>query len=344
MLNELINELRRQIEKESKYIVDFRLKKNLLGLFVLKYYCDIKELSYEELIKQNQVNDISFPIDTFEYKMFTFDNTRLLALIQYENLQDLIKEYLSNSDIGINIIDKDIKKICISSNLDKSLYDSTGNTTYVIDKLDISRYDIESFKFFDKVLEINNKYVKYEELMFDEYNYVYLYDNIPRYRFIKNSDNDVYDVIRKIIYKNDKLRIILHTDYKKIANLKESRFIIKYMSKVLLLEDGNAFVYYEKKEDDKVSIINYDKNKIKSLSRLLEIMENNRKLKDILVKTTVADIEKNYYRIGFRLYQKGIEESIRNINEIADENTNLINKLSDINKSIEQEINKLINR
>ena len=39
-----------------------------------------------------------------------------------------------------------------------------------------------------------------------------------------------------------------------------------------------------------------------------------------------------------------MEESIRNINEIVDENTRLIDKLSRINSEIEQEINKLINR
>jgi len=119
---------------------------------------------------------------------------------------------------------------------------------------------------------------------------------------------------------------------------------MKYMSKVLLFDEANTFVYYENKKDDKVSIINYNKDKINSLEKLNKIIEINRKQKDILVKTTIEDIKNNCYRIGFRLYQEASVDSTRNINEIVDENTRLIDRLARLNNEIEQEINKLINR
>jgi len=44
------------------------------------------------------------------------------------------------------------------------------------------------------------------------------------------------------------------------------------------------------------------------------------------------------------LYQNEKIDDVKNINEIVDENTKLIEKLSRINQDIEQEINNLINR
>ena len=49
------------------------------------------------------------------------------------------------------------------------------------------------------------------------------------------------------------------------------------MAKVLLLDDNKVFIYYEPKKDDKVTIINYDQNKIKSRDKLLEIINRPEK-------------------------------------------------------------------
>ena len=45
-----------------------------------------------------------------------------------------------------------------------------------------------------------------------------------------------------------------------------------------------------------------------------------------------------------RLYQDKLKDNKININEIVDENTNLIMRLTSLNSEIEEEINKLINR
>ena len=180
-------------------------------------------------------------------------------------------------------------------------------------------------------------------LIIKNYKYIYIYDNIPRYRFIRNSDTDLYRIIQKILCNND-INIIFHSTFKKVSNMKEARFIINYLSKVVLFDLDNTFLYFNKKDNDNVSIINYDREIINNIEKLYQIIENDRQKKDILVKTTTKNIINNYYRIGFKLYQKGIIDNKKNINEIVDENTRLIEKLSDINKNIEQEINKLMNR
>ena len=350
MLNNLIEELKKLIEKEYRYASDFRLEENLLGLFILKYYCDTNKMTYEDIIKQNEIKELIIPSNNNQYIIPSIKNTKLLLFIQYEDIKDIINEYLEQKEIGINIINGDGLKLCISRNTYNSfniLYDRKGKTTYAFDNYDNFLKHISIFQFFDKVLELDNKYVKYQDLTtedYQNYKYIYIYDNTPRYRFIKDSNNDMYSRINNILKQNDNLKIILHSNYKKVSNIQESKYIIKYMSKVLIYDDINAFIYYEKKEDNTISIINYNKTKIKSLDRLFEIIKNNRKQKDILVKTTVDEIRKNHYRLGFRLYQSNVEDSIRNINEIVDENTNLIERLSNINKTIEEEINNLINR
>jgi len=344
MINNFIDEIAKQIQKDYKYVTEYMISRCFISMLVLKYYCDNSIYSYQEIINSPELKEISFPLDDLTVKIGPIKYPKLLAFIQYENLQDMVKEYLTDKNIGIDLINNDEKKLCITNKLDEEIYDLKGNTTYIIDKLEISIKDVALFKFFDKVLGINNQYLKYDEIKKTDYNYLYIYDNTPRYRFIRNSENDVYYLIRRILYDNDKLTIILHTDFKKVSNMKEFRYLVKYLSKIVLYDDEKTFLYFQTKDNDQVSIINYNHNKIKSVDQLHQIINNDRKQKDILVKTTVKDIQNNYYRIGFKLYQNKTINDARNINEIVDENTRLIEKLSHINENIEQEINKLINR
>jgi len=346
MINDLKEEIKKQLSKEYKYVSNYMIESNLLNLLVLKYYCDTSNLKYENLIsiENEKTKEIELPDDPLLKKILNVKFTKLLSHIRYENIQELIKEYLYHEDITLNIINSKEKKVCIPSAFSNSLYDLDGNTTYVIDYFKITPYEISKFQFFDKVLNNHNEYLSQEKIPFENYKNVYIYDDIPKYRFIKKSDNKSYEIINVLLRKYKHLKIILHTDYKKVSNLKDTKNIIKFMSKVILFEDGNTFLYYENNVDSKVSIINYNKEKIKNLSKLLEIIEKDRKQKDILVKTTTEEIINNYYRLGFRLYQTGTPKNKKNINEIVEENTNLIERLSILDKDIEQEINKLMNR
>lgn len=340
MINELIRETGKKIRQKKGYVSANSIKRNLFKLLVLKYYCDKGILSYEELIKKEKIENIESPVNK-ENKFNIIENTQLLGLIQYYDLKKLIKEYSEKNKINL-INEKNI--LCFSTELNIENYDITGNTTYIIDQLQITNDEIEVFKILDKMLEIENKYEKLENINIENYKQVIVYDNEPVYRFMRNSDTDIYDIIQKLIEKNNKLNITLQTSFKKISNMKEARRLIKYLSYILLYDDEKTFLCFKIKENDTISIIDYNKTKIKSIEKLKNIIKQNRKQKDILIKVTTKEIMDNYYRIGFKLYQDGHDNNKIDINKIVEENANLIEKLSYLDKRIQIEMNKLINK
>lgn len=344
MLDNIIEEISKTVSKKRRYVTPVLIEMNLIPLLILKYLCDTKKYSYKELIQlENLENTEIF----FEDSLIYFDDkkiNKLLPLVEYEDITILVKEYLKSLKVGINISNNNEKKVCISTGYTTNLYDITGNTTYVIDKFNNETKKMCWFKFFDKVLNIKNEYITYNDLNITKYNLLYIHDFVPKYRFIRNSNNDLYDLIKKMISENKDLNIILHTPYKKISNMNEAWYLLKYLNLVILYDEYDTFLIFKHKEDEFISIINYDNIKDKSISKLHTIIKNNRKQKDVLTKTTISDIRKNYYRIGFKLYQNKITPDISNINDIVSENTRLIDRLSDLNSQIEVEINKLINR
>ena len=343
MLNNLIEVIEKELTKKYGYITDYMVENRTLDLFVLKYYCDNNILKYQDVIKEDNVQELEIP-NNDGIKLINIDFAKYVSIIEYEDLGDLIKEYVNRRTIGINFIKSNDKKVCLTSKMCKEVYDLNGNTTYIIDKFIENKFYIPYYKFFDKVLGLENKYLNYKDISIIDYNYLYVFDYSPKYRFIRYSDTDPYEIIRENILKNKDLKIVLQANYKKISNMSDARFILKFLNKIIFFDDDNTFIFYNSKSNDKISVINYNKDKVKDLNKLYEIIDNDRKLKDVLIKIKSDDIRSNYYRIGFNLYQEGINEDKRNINEIVDENTRLIERLSSINKTIEQEVNKLINR
>ena len=67
-------------------------------------------------------------------------------------------------------------------------------------------------------------------------------------------------------------------------------------------------------------------------------------LKLHLFKTNRKEILDNNSRIGFSLYELDKNNEIKDINKIVDENTELLEELNRINTTVEEEINKLLNR
>lgn len=67
-------------------------------------------------------------------------------------------------------------------------------------------------------------------------------------------------------------------------------------------------------------------------------------LKNNLFKTNRKEILDNNSRIGFSLYELDKNNEIKDINKIVDENTELLEELNRINTTVEEEINKLLNR
>ena len=194
MLNNFINELEKAITQQKKYITSTFLKENIYNLFILKYYCDKGKYSYEEIIKKGKLEKTELPIE--DGIVFDIEYTHLLSMIQYCDLKELIKEYINSKKTAFI---EDGKKLYFTTGLNIENYDITGNTTYVIDQLRIPLNKVRKFKMLDKILGINNKYLELKEVDFNEYQTIVIYDNEPIYKFIRNSENNIYYIIEKIM-------------------------------------------------------------------------------------------------------------------------------------------------
>jgi len=336
MIDKLIFEIEKAIKSQRKYASSYSIQDNLFKLLVLKYYCDNDIFSYKEIISKKTLEEIPSPIE--DKKIHDIENTHLLATIQYCDLKQIIKEYIK-TQIS-DFIDWDKEKLYIVTDLNFENYDITGKTTYVIDQFYISKREIEKFKILDKILEINNKYVELKEVDIPKYNSIIIYENEPIYKVYRRENNE-YMLIEDIINRTN-TEVLLQTSFKRISNIKEARRTLKYLSYVVLYDDEKVFLNFKRKENDKISIIDYNKNKINSIEKLKRIIENNRKQEDVLVKVTEQDIRNNYYRIGFKLYQEGYEKKEININELAEDNAKMIEQLAILDKKIQAEINKLM--
>ena len=340
MIEELREALKRRLTTQKGYASSYTIERQIMALLVLKYLCDQGQESYPELIKNGNIEHWSYTIDEY---IFIVNNllTSFLALIQYENLEDLVKEYLNSHKLRPNIINKEAPKLAICSSFTEATYDILGNTIYIIDKFNTSTNGLFSFKFYDLVLGNNNQYLSYDKIDFTNYNYLYFYNHHIKYYFIRNNENDGFDLINSILHKNSQIEILLDTDYSKISVIKNASLMLDKIAKIILFNDNTAYIYFNNLAKDKISIINWSNDDI---TKLDQIMKLNRKQKDVLVKVTPKEIRENNYRIGFKLYETRLENENKSINELVDENTALVNRLANLNKDIELELNQLINR
>ena len=333
MINELIEEIK-TITNKNKTVLNQEIT-FIAYLIHLKYLCEENIYSFEEVIS----NDNLYPLNKEIERIIKYSNNKLLInrlLLNIKNItsKDLLLEILNylNKPIYLHEDNDNIAYFNIESNL-YNYYNSKGNSTYI---MKIKEY-YETFKIFDKILNINNNYILLNDLNNYNYDYIYIYDNTLR--FSKSSDN-LLETINKFL--NISKNIILIARYNKISNFREGRFLTRFI-KLILLDNKKAIIHFKKnKDNDEVSIINVDN--IKDKNKIINIIKNNRKLKNILIKITYQDIRNNNYRIGFNLYQLEKTNKVKDINKIVDDNTKYLEKLNKINQIVEIEINKLLNR
>lgn len=343
MINDLKDEIKMYLIKKRKYPSQVHIDRIIIILLKIKYLCDNKKYTYEEIINDKKNQELKYKNTTIKTNYNDIKINIFLPLIQYKSLKELVKDLLQNYKTGINTFNKGKKKVCLMSKTNYNCYDIEGKTTYIINNEPLSNYyKLEDFQFFDEVLGLNNKYVEWKEVNFSEFKYAYIYENNPQYIYIKQPK--IYETSKLIMNENENIKIIMHTDFKKVSNIKDCGTFINRISKIIIFDDLNTFLQFENKKDDNISIIRYNEKKISSLEKLYEIIKNNRKQKDILIKITVDDIIKNHYRIGLKLYQEKVKFEKKDINKIVDENTRLIKKIELINKRVEEEINKIINK
>ena len=340
MIEQLKNDIQYLGEKQQRKSFSTLYMNILITYFLsMKYYCDIGKYSYEDVISEEELYEINFDIKRvkrFIHPPFLIH--RLLKDYIHISVKDLLVDFLSHLEKRITFHEKeDALYIGIIGNM-YSFYDDTGNSTYMIlDDMDEEIF--QSFQVFDNILGVHNKYLKEMEILPSNYHYLYIYDDTPKYRFLHH--NNVYNRIEA--YIKDIEHIILFTNFSKIGNFREGRMIAKYIQ-TIILQENKAIMMFSSYANQNISIINYDNEKIPSFDRLKEIIQNNRRIKDILIKISNEDLKKNNYRIGFHLYQLEENNNIMDINKIVDENTHFLEELNYINDRVENEINKLLNR
>ncbi len=341
MIPSILEELRGIERQKNLRFIGKKENTFIAYLIYLKYLCDKKDYSYDDVIENERLYEIMPDIIRMNRYFLKEDKlpvNRILIQLRKYNIKDLLLEFLSYVHKPIYLHeDKDkIAYLNIESNL-FSFYHEKGNATYYMKSIDASRYEI--FKVFDEILGIHNDYVVDQELKVEDFNYVYIFDDIPRFRKNSNKEN-IFDQVRRYMLHNE--NVVLITNYNKISSFREGRFLARGIQ-TILLDHLNATIHFKDQSDKKeITIINH--NQIKDSNQLKRIIKNNRKQKGVLLKITLDDLIENHYRIGFHLYELEKTHVIKDINKIVDENTYYLERLNHINEKVEKEINKLLNR
>ena len=346
MINNLYEEVKKELSKQNKYVIDNNVRWGLLVLFYLKYLCDKKKYKFEDVIRSDSIEPfLSIDIPNSYYKVKYKDSklNKLLSQIENEDLNKLIIEYINYIQKDkLNLIDDTKKKIVFTNAYNLINYDKLGKTTYISYNDDLSKIGLKTYQLFDEMLKVKNKYLSnIEDAKVDKNTLIYLYDDIIGYRY--RQTEYIISKIYSYVVKNRKTSIILETEYKRIAKLKyESDY--SFLNKVLIMKNSDTvYLYFNYKKSDLISIIMYDEEKIKSIDKLKEKLLKDRRQKDVLIKVSREEVKSNSGRIGFKIYQDK-DEKKRTIQKIVDENSYLTDKLSKINDIIKEEINKLINK
>lgn len=338
MIDELFQEIKDILLKHKVHIGN--PTSYVAYLIHLKYLCEENVYSFEEVVS----NDFVYPLNKETRRILKFNEglklpiNKLLFNVRNLSSKELLEEFLNTLEKPLYLHQNydSIAYLEIESNL-YEYYNPFGNATYI---MRMSEY-YETFQIFDKILNIQNHYVLFDDAKNNiksyHFDYLYIYDNTLRFR--KTSD-DLLEEIQKFFPIMN--HVILMARYSKISNFREGRFLTKYI-KTIILDNKRAIIHFQKEKDnEEITIINTDS--VKDKSKLLSIIKNNRKQKDVLLKITHQDIRDNNYRIGFHLYTLEKTNKIKDINKIVDENTNYLEQLNRINQTVEVEINRLLNR
>ncbi len=338
MINNLIEKIKDELRKNKVPCMHSIVFHVLYEILSLKHLCDEKKISYDEIMKIDKLASLNLEDENLSF-LLDINYKRLLHELQYESLIEIIKEYVSNKNNIFNeLIFSNKKRIVLVDRYTANFfyYDLKGNTIYIINDNYNPLYPI--FMLFDKVLKINNEYKKINEIDLSNYEELHYFNMLSKYSSFSLDEDGLENICN---YVKLGLRVILHTNYHCINNYKNGRFTLKYLKNIIFLPLDKSILIYEKKDNDDISIINFNDE---DLEKLKKIIISNRKMKDVLIKVNSKDIRLNNYRLGFRLYQLEYENKNKTINEIVDYNTRLIAKLERINEIVEKEINYLINR
>ena len=335
MIKELLNKINIMF-RENKII---GLRTNTIeALWIilnLKDMCDNNIYTFDEIIKKENISDTAIPFDVIYEDNLKLPLNKLLLYIEHENIIDIITDYINETNYSL-----------IKTNLEKELviiktmanYYPIDNKTLIFTSKNLYKVMEKLYKLFDKVLNLKHDYFYINDINIEMFDAIHVIDDRPKYRFILEDDTRLYDDFKLYLKNNN--RLYFYTSYGRINNFKEGRLLLRYLKFVILFDNNKTCMVFDKEEEEEISIINY----VNQVEKLEKIMEENKVIKDVLVKTNIDEIYRNNCRIGFRLYQMNKDTQSRSINEIVDQNSKLIEELSRINDVVEKEIDILINK
>ena len=352
MINDLRNDIT-SVFRNNKQYLPIRVKERLMIYIIyLKYLCETNKLEYEKVIHSDEIygpKELYFgvvPIDNINVHGLNALIRNFTNISAIDMLKELINELKDDNDF-YSIKGKRIVDVWETGyyyrNEDLSMFDITGKTTYVISPQNEEL--IEYFKIFDEILGVNNKYLKRDEIDYKKYDNLCIFVKSPKY--VNNDDG----VLFKYIYDSLKLiNVSLYSKFSRFSRFtlngrskdKENRVLDRFLArhiKTVLIKEDNMIIIFNSLANE-ISIINCNKL---TRDEIDDIITNNRKQKDVLVKTNYDELIKNGLRIGFNLYQKKKDNNEIDINKIVDENTYYLDELNTLNEVVERETNRIFN-
>ena len=339
MIDKIRNEIKSITRNNRDHIiVGKRIDYIISYLIIIKYFIEQGKYTLDDILKRKDLIEINHDIKRINYYYQEKSTPFHLVLLAYQDVsaKELLLAFLRS--YGEKYIDCELEKTVFSgvSSNDYSYYNEIGFTTYLIPNQYSDDY-YNDFKIYDEILGIHNHYFKENQIDYTLYTTLYVIDHTPKYHFIKD-DNGYYYILKAF---QTFQYVILDTSYYKISNFKAGRTLLRYL-KLVIIQDKKAYLYFQKDYIGTISIIHYDSHRIKSIDQMKRIIKNNRKIKDVLVKTTADEIRNNNMRIGFQLYQLEKKDDIQDISQIVDQNTEFLKRLNYINFTVEQEMNNLL--
>ena len=266
MLNKLIYKIKDEFKKKEIpffYDIVFQV---LYEVLMVKYLCDQKEITFDDVM-HDEKNTLKKLVDHDIFFLLDIDYKSLIHEIQYEDLKNIIEEF---------VLDKNNNQLTISNkrkivymeiySLSSFYYDIHGNTAYIVDYSErINIYRL--FELFDKVLNLKNKYIENKDINNDEYEELHYYGLKSRYSTFTLDERTCEKITD---YVREGLRVILYTNYHRINNYRNASFTLKYLKNVIFLLNDESILIYEKKENDEISIINFDEeNNMEKLTKII---------------------------------------------------------------------------
>lgn len=346
MYKRITNLLKKYIN-EDKFYDKKRIADELyVVLLYVKYLCDnnIDGFSYDKITNESLDDIYNYLMKVCGYYVINdyFDIEKIIKLIQNKELKELIDDMFKNNEgLGINLIDKTEKKICLVFGYDFNEYDPYGNTIYI----HYAPYiNMMTFKLLDKLLGIENEYYFYKDYEISKnIKYVYINDKLDT-RTLTSSKFSInpLNYVRDFIKQNKE--VLLKTEYKKISYFNITYDLKPFIKRIILnskYEKNESFILFNNKENKHINMILYDQIEIKEFYKIINKTSDNKYITNI----TLEDIKNNNNRIGFKLYKNNLKSNeTKKINEIIDENKKMNKLLDSLDYNISVEVDKLINK